>query len=131
MKIYVVTKGEYSDYHILTATTDKDLAEAIRTKFYTGNSWDECRIEEYENADIYMKDVYCVRFNQIGNVYEVEKADSSYDYAWEKINTFVKIANPSVVWDGYIYVQADTQEAAIKIASEKRAEFLARKAGIC
>ena len=130
MKIYVVTKGEYSDYHILTATTDKDLAEAIRAKFDTGDAWDECRIEEYENADVYMKDVYCVRFNEIGDVIDVEKASASYDGAWEKVNVFVDLKLRMTNCAGYIYVQADTPEAAIKIASEKRAEHLARKAGI-
>ena len=33
MKIYVVTRGVYSDYHIITATTDKALAERIAKKF--------------------------------------------------------------------------------------------------
>ena len=33
MKIYVVTKGCYSDYHIITATTDEKLAYKIKEKF--------------------------------------------------------------------------------------------------
>ena len=33
MKIYVVTKGYYSDYHIITATTDKELAYRIEETF--------------------------------------------------------------------------------------------------
>ena len=33
MKIYVVTDGMYSDYHIITATIDKGVAEKIAKRF--------------------------------------------------------------------------------------------------
>lgn len=50
MKIYVITKGEYSDYHICAATTDKDRAEFLRKMASTtGIYGKEARIEEYDD----------------------------------------------------------------------------------
>ena len=46
MKVYVLTRGEYSDYHIIgvysTSEKAQEMCDAMRT------SWDEPQIEEYE-----------------------------------------------------------------------------------
>ena len=41
-KVYVVTRGDYSDYHIITATTNKDIANQIAKKF-------DAKVEIYDN----------------------------------------------------------------------------------
>lgn len=123
-KIYVVTKGSYSDYHIITATTDEEVANKIAKKFSDG--WDRASVEVYEDAELYMKPVFYVRFEQNGDVHQIYNKSSNV-YYYENINE----CNFGV--DGkrvYAIVQADNEEHAIKIASEKRAEFLARNAGI-
>lgn len=125
MKIYVVTKGEYSDYHIITATTDKELAEKIANKFTGDWDEDEASVEEYEDAEIYLKPIWKVKFDEHGNIKKCEKTDYEPDY---------KIVNECNYYcynrEFSIVVEADNEEHAIKIASEKRAEYLARKAGI-
>lgn len=49
MKIYVVTKGEYSDYRIITATLNRWKAESIAEKF--ADLDEDTRIEEYEDEE--------------------------------------------------------------------------------
>lgn len=122
MKIYVVTQGEYSDYHIITATTDKSVAERIANKFNGGTNWSETYVEEYENAEIMLKPLFFVRFDKKGNVMECILETSSYGYDSECA---------AVKYDcnknTFTYVIADTMEAAIKIGAERRAKFLAEE----
>lgn len=122
MKIYVVTKGSYSDYHIITATTDKIQAKKIADKF--SSEWDEAKVEIYDDAEIYLKKMWFVRFDANGNVNELREDVSEYSY--------VEVNKPSfdAAKGVFVHVCADDSISAIKIASEKRAEFLAKKAGI-
>lgn len=122
MKIYVVTKGCYSDYHIITATTDKAQAKEIAKKF--SDDWDEARVQTYDDAEIYLKKVWFVRFDTKGNVNELNLDASEYSYGY--LNECSFDAAKGV----YVHVQADDGASAIKIAAEKRAMFLAKKAGI-
>jgi hypothetical protein len=79
MKIYVVTKGCYSDYHIITATTDKALAYQIKEKFNGG--YDKTHVEEYENAEVYLKPCFFLRFDKNGNIIETEsRSNCEYNY---------------------------------------------------
>ncbi len=50
MKIYVVTQGEYSDYHIVCVTDDYRNAETAR--FVVSQDWYEARIETYDTDDV-------------------------------------------------------------------------------
>ena len=123
MKIYVVTKGCYSDYHIITATTDKELAYKIKDKFSTGYSWGQAEVEVFENAEIYTSSCYFMRFDAQGHVIELYKKDDEYDYK-ENCGTDI---------DGnfYVSVVTDDEVAAIKIGAERRAMYLAKKTGVC
>lgn len=47
MKIYIVTEGQYSDYHIIGAFTDKAKAEECV------DNYPESEIEEYEDGEYY------------------------------------------------------------------------------
>lgn len=122
MKIYVVTKGVYSDYHIITATTDEATAKKIAERF--SGEWEEAEVEIYEDAETYLNKMWFVRFDTKGNVSELYE-DSS-EYAYECMNQ----CSFDVAKGVYIDVCADDANSAVKIAAEKRAEFLARKAGI-
>lgn len=55
MKVYVITQGCYSDYHICAVTLDKDKDKAERLqKLYSakeGSYMDNAEIEEYETDD--------------------------------------------------------------------------------
>lgn len=121
-KIYVVTKGCYSDYRIITATLDEEEAKKIAEKFTT--DMEDAIVEVYENSALYLRPCYFVRFDKNGDVFEISKCDSEYSYS--NIGTCCNDVSDRV----YVYVEADNSEAAIEIASEKRAVYLARKAGI-
>ena len=45
MKIYLVSTGEYSDYHIIAAFSTRELAEAFSSPF--DGEWSTIGIEEY------------------------------------------------------------------------------------
>lgn len=122
MKIYVVTKGCYSDYHIITATTDEKLANDIKEKFSEDYSWGEAKVEVYEDAEIFMKPCYFLRFDKNGNVIEFEESNKEYDYD-ERCGIDIK-------GNFYVDVATDNEEAAIKISAERREMYLAQKYGL-
>lgn len=124
MKIYVVTLGSYSDKRIITATLDKNLAEAIAKKFDT-EYYPHTRIEEFEDAEIMLKPCWFVRFGKDGSAIEVADESDNCD-RYEDVNKCGVDAAGQVM----VSVIADDSIAAIKIAAERRAEFLAEKAGI-
>ena len=116
MKIYVVTKGCYSDYHIITATTDE--------KFSEDYSWGKAKVEVYEDAEIFMKPCYFLRFDKSGNVIESrEESDSEYGYE--------QTQGEDILGNFYTHIPTDSMEAAIKIGAERRAMYLAQKNGLC
>lgn len=117
--VYVVTRGDYSDYHIITATTDKKIADKVAKKF-------NAEVEIYDNSEIYTKTIFGVTFNKSGDVmycYEL----SEYDYPPNNEIVQHKRNNQTCL---YIEVEADDEQSAIKIAAEKRAKFLAEQEGI-
>ncbi len=122
MKIYVVTEGVYSDYHIITATTNKSVAQRIAAKF--SDSTDDVNIEEFEDSEIFLKTLWRVVFDSHGAVAECAVGSSEFAY-----NDIGRVGRR---WDNrlFVTVEADNADAAIKIASEKKAEFLARENGL-
>ena len=127
--IYIVTTGKYSDYRVVAATTDRAIAEKIRDKFnaFSHWTWDEYRIEELQDAEVLLKNVWNVYFKRNGDVWKCEEPDSDYEYKYigRIVDTIYKND-----YDMIITVEADTETDAIKIAAEKRAEYLAAKNGI-
>lgn len=126
--IYVVTQGKYSDYHIIAATLDKTLATKIAEKFSDDDGWDDCRVEEYPDAEVMLRPLWCVYFTTSGEVYECRESTSAYDYHHTRSDVIETVYKRH--YDMTVYVQADTEEAAIKIAAEKRAQYLAEKIGL-
>lgn len=123
MKIYVVTQGEYSGYGIITATLDKDLAEAIAKKY--DSEFNRTQIEEFEDAEIMLKPCWFVRFNQDGTV-KISFDDSDHTDGYRRLNRCIADDSGEV----YVHVSAADADSAIKIAAEKRAQYLAEQAGI-
>lgn len=127
-KIYAVTQGSYSDYHIVAVTLDKEIAEKISAKF--SNGWGECEIEEYGDAEVMLNPAWYIYFDKAGNVCDTTECDSAYGYS--KIGEVYEKNYLSYGRDYHIYVivSADDLESAIKIAAEKRARYLAEKMGL-
>lgn len=124
--IYVVTQGDYSDYHIVSATTDHELAKKIAAKFDDG--YEDCRIEEYGDAEIMIRPAWVIYFDKTGNVETTLECDCAYDYS-----NIGKVYENNTYWGQpriWVYVSADSLESAIKIAAEKRAKYLAEKLGL-
>ena len=122
MKIYVVTKGYYSDYHIITATTDEELAYRIKEKFSGDDYYDEAKVEIFEDAEIFMKSCYFIRFDKGGNVITFEEEKNEYYYEQDE--------GEDAKGNFYISIIADNKERAIKIAAERRSMYLAQKYGL-
>lgn len=112
-KIYVITDGEYSDYHVVAATTDKKKAEKIRREITDYRFGCSARIEIYEDGEI-GEEVYGVAL--------VSKDGLIKDY-WE---TDVDGQPPVADYGcGYLVVVpvGDDVELIEKIARDKIAEY--------
>lgn len=122
-KVYVITAGSYSDYHICAVTLDPQKAEVL-AKFYTEHGYDEAGIEEYEADYEYDRidsgcKMYIVSFDEQGNVKNLAINDQPLH---EQVYNWGKTVR--------VHVWAKDGEAAVKIATERRAMYLAEKAGI-
>ena len=82
--MYVVTEGEYSDYHIVGVTTEKKKAEQYCK--LTTKEWYEPEIETYDTdsfvEDLTMMKVYDVYVSESGNV-AVQECESKDGYDYE------------------------------------------------
>lgn len=132
MKVYVITSGEYSDYHICAVALDENKAKILKEKFdhddYTGAEIEEYDTEEYEGI-LSGKIVYRVLFDKSGNCLESE------NFSKDGLSSFRLDCckdKPTVTSFGncIIYVLASNAEAAVKIAAERRAKYLAEEMGL-
>lgn len=127
MKVYVITKGEYSDYHICAVTTDEETAEKLAEKY--SDSYDEALIEEFDTDHAEMsltkkKIFYCAFDPNDSNNSEITISDTG---SWEGITSdffIVREYRNNVLC---VNVNADTEEEALKIASDKFAKYRAEK----
>lgn len=124
MKIYVLTDGYYSDYHIIGCTDKKDVAD--RLCMYLG-----CDVEEYDTD----------KFNNEWAIWKYSlrewKDDYGGDHREEEIMIMVEGENSlpvGTVWylpNGYaVLVKADDEEHARKIGQDLIAQCKARLEGI-
>ena len=121
--VYVITKGDYSDYHICAVTMDYERAERMK-KLY-GGKYDEASIEKYVLDET----------KTTGHVYYVNfKNDEAVAVYIDEDNGFGGCDNGPVVDCGWnpirVFVRAKDVPHALKIAQDKYAEWKAEKAGI-
>ena len=124
MKLYAVTKGDYSDYHIITLTASKDAAKKIAKRF--SGTYD-AMVEEYEDGEIVLgKKLYFVRMVD-GNMDDVTEDGSEYNL----FDTSVYHGN---TWGGkpmyYTHVLTDSAEKAAKIGKDRIMKYIAEKEGL-
>ena len=118
MKVYVITKGVYSDYHIVGVCLDekkaKEIAKVISDKY--NNAY----VEEFDSDQFITKTPRWI----VG--YYTHKWTAEYDeYDLRSVHT------ENTIIDSHNFViYADTPEQAIKIAQDMRAEYLAKKKGV-
>lgn len=123
MKVYVITKGDYSEYHICAVETDNEKAQILKEKFST--EWSPASIEEFDtenyNPIFQSKKFYNIYFDKNGNVKKTYEDGLEY---------FDPNDNPVTIFrDGDVKVDvfAFDQKSAIKIAAEKRAIELSKR----
>lgn len=127
MTVYVITEGSYSDYHIIAVSTDKDKAEKLAEMFGADvEEWETDTARDRRVIEGFRR--YRVCFNREGDVYwtadYTENEDVAEGVAIYSANRAVRDKAVEVV------VWAKNKEAAIKIAAEKRAQYLAEQEGI-
>ena len=124
MKVYVITQGAYSDYHICAVTLDEKEAERLR-KVYD-ESYDRATVEEYETDGPEAKKgtdgrvPYHVHFG---------KGYTNYSMSYKHPNDFTPRVFLGKSFDTVDLFATDA-EAAVKIAAEKRAQARAEREGI-
>lgn len=110
--IYVITKGDYSDYHIVAATVSKDTAQKMAKRY-------DAEIEEYEDAVIIPdKSIWLVRVSDNG----CKAYENDGDYAIPDAMSG-KIYPNSKLGFVTLWVFADDEEHAKKIACDKYAQW--------
>ena len=130
MKVYIITKGEYSDYRICCVATDKERAEFLRK--YFSDDWRQAEIEIFDTDDfapiLEGNEMYTVTFNPDGTAkaYKVDDPDL-YDRNRKVYSMRTMTANGKFGYTYSVTVFARDSEHAIKIASDILAEWKYRK----
>lgn len=126
--IYVITKGEYSDYRICAATTDKKRAEKLRELFT--DRYDDASVEEYFDGDFSSLierglRAYHVWVNNLdGGRFEVNEVEPVGDSqaVYNRVYPVQFRGNAHAVT-----VRASDENHAIKIAQDLFAQYKYRK----
>lgn len=134
-KLYAVTAGCYSDYHIVALCSDKNKVEKITACCTDGyfSSWDEANVCEFEDG---------IRMDLDKSVFEVNVSTKFASYGIHELfgedkiaaltGRTYKINEVRVRGDGSynVYVLADDADKALKIARDLVAEYKAGKEGV-
>lgn len=119
MKLYAVTKGDYSEYHIIGLTASKKKAE-FWAKAYS-DKWGKATVEEFEDGEEF--DNRLMYEVNIHKDYGVRVYLQEYCGGVERIKEYKD-------GDVCVWVLAEDKAKAVKIACDRRAKYLAEKAGL-
>ena len=123
---YAITDGDYSDYHIIAITDNKERAENIK-KLYSGK-YSEPMIEEFFDEEAKSEALYDVLYNTDGS-YNVTL--QTFDKKYSSDINIIRESVPCNRWWKYqVLVIAKDANHAIKIAQDLWAEYRAKKEGI-
>lgn len=127
MKIYVITSGCYSDYHIDAVTDDKDRAEFLKLKF--SDEYDEANIEEYDTDEYRVEGMPNQLYWKV-RVYKGSKPIIrpmlSGEVKFVVYNTHIGASVSYCVLCEAVVI-AKTKEQALEIVRDKYAKYLAEK----
>lgn len=123
---YAVTDGDYSDYHIIAITDNKERAENIK-KLYS-SKYSEPMIEEFFDEEAKSEVLYDVLYNTDGS-YNVTLQTFDKKY-FSDINIIQENILCNHWWKYQVLVIAKDKNHAIKIAQDLWAEYRAKKEGI-
>jgi hypothetical protein len=127
MKLYAVTKGCYSDYHIIALTSNKSHAERI-AKLYS-NKWEDATVEEYEEGNVNDPRIpYEVYFYITGSVAAYTREYNDFHRAEQKMVYHNTACGRTYTHKVCVLAQSDEQ--AMKIAIDRLAQWKAEREGI-
>ena len=126
MRVYIITAGAYSDYHICGVATTEEKAEMMRRYFCNG--WQTARVTEWDTdnvENVVLRRVYHLAITREGVIHqEMEEwtSDGNYEnqFGWDSYKK-------DCVWGSIV---ADNLEQAQKILTDKRAEMIAERFGL-
>lgn len=145
MKIYVITKGEYSDYHICAATTDKKIAEFLKKVATTKGYGGEAYIEEFEDC-AYLTPIegtiykVSISYDNDGRQYSCRAKEAYYlgdkridnDIIFQEegyINKVIKEFGIDYICYN-VYIVSDSEEKAEKIGIDMIQKYRAEEMGL-
>ena len=124
MTVYIVTHGQYSDYHIVAVYDNKKAAN--NHAFNISNMWNDGRVEEYEinNTCEKMRPRWSGIMYKDGHV-EHSGKDSHEDKPY--IRFCAEDRSRYTTHKAYMTysIETETEEKAVKIINEKRAILIA------
>lgn len=133
-KIYIVTSGSYSDYHIVAVFSEKEKADLYLDKMLSGR-YDDEDVEEWgvdveEVPELLRHNyIYEVAMDRQGNLIKIEFASGDQLESAQKKNWYISRDIFTKVNNGEPYfrtcVLAKDKSHAIKIAGERRAVIIA------
>jgi hypothetical protein len=126
--IYLVTSGEYSDYHVVAAFETRELAEEAARLFQVRDRWsDSVNVEEYPIlTDASMRDDL-VSFREYLS-YHHRSHHEGAEPAFSGLEDQSEVVTQEHGRYGYVTVRSMTPERAQKIAQDRAAEEKARLA---
>jgi hypothetical protein len=132
-KVYVVTEGDYSDYHIVAVFTTEEVAEEYAKKRNEKNGYESARVEDYEvNESSATMPHWFVRMFRDGTVERVQSEGDDLPTpadSWvQQMNMPVKdmvMETPERVAVLAVRCCANDEQHAVKIANEIRVQRIA------
>lgn len=112
-KIFVVTDGDYSDYHIVTVCSTRERANRVVEVFGVGS------VEEFEVDSIEINKgllPFFVRLDADGNALQVQRSTSTYGFSESESYRDIK-------GNFFTHVFAMDEEHAKKIAGERKLQY--------
>lgn len=115
MKVYVITKGAYSDYHICGVSLDKNMADKIAEG--CSDSYEDAEVEVYDTEEFspLLKGGSLFFVRLVYGTNEIEVCEEDWDCTLGRINKVI----PMIRNQGcFTYVIAQDEEHARKIGSD-------------
>ena len=133
-KVYIITAGTYSAYHIVAVFTEQAEAEQFRDTYNSRivYSSEECHVEKFPvGVDISLagKELYCAYEGVDNGIYAYGPCENIFEYA----NKIGVVTYNDFHLECYVSVDMncdEPEEYARKVAADLFAEYKARKEGL-
>ena len=138
MKVYVITQGSYSDYHIVGVKLTREEAEKVVALANDEDSYEYAEIEEYDTDDIKIDTSETIK-----DRYWREHDCKTLDGTWTRVRTTFKSENKVTLNKSFTNMErydkilviatfphGTPREKAHKIMRDRAAKFKAEREGL-